>query len=121
MRIGNPGYFEITGLAWSGAAAVRRVEVSTDNGSTWKDAELQGPVVPKAHTRFTFPWRWDGRETVLLSRTTDERGQVQPTLAEIGKLWGVDATYLQSHQVGHTNAIQPWKIKADGRVYNAIV
>jgi len=116
-----PGYVEITGLAWSGAAAVRRVEVSTDNGMTWKDAELQAPVVPKAHTRFYFPWRWDGQETVLLSRTTDERGQVQPTLAQIGKLWGVDEKYLDTHQVGHTNAIQPWKIKADGRVYNAIV
>jgi sulfane dehydrogenase subunit SoxC len=121
MRMGNPGYYEVTGLAWSGAAAIRRAEISTDNGKTWKDAELQGPVVPKAHTRFVFPWTWDGQETVLLSRSTDERGQVQPSLAEIGKLWGVSETYLQTHQVGHTNAIQPWRVKADGRVYNAIV
>jgi sulfane dehydrogenase subunit SoxC len=121
MRMGDPGYFEITGLAWSGAGAVRRVEVSTDNGKSWKDAELQSPVLPKAHTRFTLPWKWDGQETVLLSRTTDERGQVQPSLAEMGKLWGVDVSYFDNHVVGHTNAIQPWKIKADGRVYNALV
>jgi sulfane dehydrogenase subunit SoxC len=121
MRIGNPGYYEIIGLAWSGAGAVRRVEVSADNGKTWKDAELESPVHTKAHTRFTFPWKWDGQETVLLSRTTDDRGQVQPTLAEMGKLWGVDVSYFNNHSIGHTNAIQPWKIKADGRVYNAIV
>ncbi len=121
MRIENPGYYEITGLAWSGAGAVLRVEISTDNGKSWKDAELDGPVHSKAHTRFTLPWRWDGQETVLLSRTTDERGQVQPTLAEMGKLWGVDVSYFERTQIGHTNAIQPWKIKADGRVYNAII
>ena len=120
MKLSSTGYFEITGLAWSGAGAVRRVEISTDNGKTWKDAELDGPVVPKAHTRFTFPWTWDGQETVLLSRTTDDRGQVQPTLAEIGKIWGVSEAYLQTHQIGHPNAIQPWRVKADGRVYNAI-
>ena len=121
MKIDRPGYYEITGLAWSGAAAVRKLEISTDGGKSWKDAELQGPVVPKAHTRFVFPWRWDGQETTLMSRTTDEKGQVQPTLAELGKIWGVDEKYLESHQIGHNNAIQPWKIKANGRVYNAIV
>jgi len=117
----DKGFYEITGLAWSGAGAVKRVEISTDNGKTWKDAELQGPVMPKAHTRFSLPWNWDGRETVLLSRTTDERGQVQPTLDELGKLWGVDASYFLHAQVGHTNAIQPWRIATDGMVYNAIV
>ena len=77
-------------------------------------------MLSKAHTRFTFPWKWDGEETILLSRTTDERGQVQPTLAEIGKLWDVDVSYFQKSQVGHTNAIQPWRVAADGKVYNAI-
>ena len=90
QRIGTQGFYEITGLAWSGAGAIRRVEVSTDGGRTWKAAELQGPVLPKAHTRFTYSWKWGGEETVLLSRTTDERGQVQPSLAEVGKIWDVD-------------------------------
>jgi sulfane dehydrogenase subunit SoxC len=120
MQIANLGYYEITGLAWSGAGAVKRVEISTDNGKTWKDAELQGPVLPKAHTRFTMPWKWAGQETILLSRTTDDRGQVQPSIEGLGKLWGVDASYFQKSQVGHTNAIQPWRVAADGKVYNAI-
>ena len=60
----------ITGLAWSGGGVVRRVEVSTDGGKTYKDAELSGPVLSKAHTRFLLPWRWDGEEAVLQSRCT---------------------------------------------------
>ena len=47
QRLTGPGFYEITGLAWSGAGAIRRVEVSTDGGRSWKDAELQGPVHPK--------------------------------------------------------------------------
>ncbi len=114
------GFYEITGLAWSGAGSVKRVEISADNGKTWKDADLQGPVTPKAHTRFTMPWKWEGQETIVLSRTTDDRGQVQPSLEEMAKLWGVDASYFQKAQVGHTNAIQPWRIASDGMVYNAL-
>ena len=60
QRLPGPGFYEITGLAWSGGGALRKVEVSTDVGRTWKEATLQDPVLPKAHTRFTFPWVWDG-------------------------------------------------------------
>ena len=120
QRLDSHGFYEITGLAWSGAGAIRRVEVSTDNGRTWKDAELQGPVLPKAHTRFGFAWNWGGEEAVLMSRSTDEHGQVQPSLVELGKIWDVDANYLRTHGLGHANAIRPWKVTADGSVYNAI-
>jgi sulfane dehydrogenase subunit SoxC len=120
QRLERRGFYEITGLAWSGAGAIRRVEVSADNGRTWKDAELQGPVLPKSHTRFGFNWNWIGDETVLMSRSTDERGQVQPTLAELGAIWDVSADYLRMHFLGHVNAIRPWRVAADGSVYNAI-
>lgn len=120
QRLERRGFYEITGLAWSGAGAIRRVEVSADNGRTWKDAELQGPVLPKSHTRFGLNWNWNGDETILMSRSTDERGQVQPTLAELGAIWDVSADYLRVHFLGHVNAIRPWKVAADGSVYNAI-
>jgi hypothetical protein len=55
-----------------------------------------------------------------MSRSTDERGQIQPTLVELGKIWDVDANYLRTHGLGHSNAIRPWKVAADGSVYNAI-
>jgi sulfane dehydrogenase subunit SoxC len=119
----GPGFHEITGLAWSGAGAVKRVEVSTDGGRTWKDAQLHDPIARKAHTRFSAPWTWDGNEAVLQSRCTDETGTVQPTILEVAKLWNADVDFLLKTQqvVGDFNAIQPWKINRDGSVQNALV
>src|SRR5271165_4586763 len=51
-RLGGPGFYEITGLAWSGAGAIRGVEISTDGGRSWKNADLRSPAYPMAHTRF---------------------------------------------------------------------
>jgi sulfane dehydrogenase subunit SoxC len=119
------GFYEITGLAWSGGDAVRRVEVSVDGGRNWKDARLQQPIAPKAHTRFGFDWTWNGEEVVLQSRCTDNKGQVQPTIAELAKFWGVDMDYFRmaatTADMGNFNAIQPWKIGRDGSVTNALV
>jgi sulfane dehydrogenase subunit SoxC len=108
------GLYEIRGLAWSGRGLIRRVEVSTDSGKTWRDAHLQEPVLPLAHTRFRLDWRWDGREAVLQSRGTDETGYVQPTLAELVKVRGLNSIYFN-------NAIQSWKVAADGSVHNVHV
>ena len=111
QRLPGPGFYEVTGLAWSGRGLVRRVEVSADGGKTWRDAGLQEPVLPFAHARFRLPWRWDGREAMLQSRCTDETGYVQPTLAELVKVRGLNSHYF-------LNAIQSWKVAADGRVHN---
>jgi sulfane dehydrogenase subunit SoxC len=112
QQLGGPGFYEIRGLAWSGRGLVHRVEVSTDGGTTWQDATLQEPVLPLAHTRFRLGWRWDGREAVLQSRCTDETGYVQPTLAEVVRVRGRNFVY-------NNNAIQIWKVAADGSVLNA--
>jgi sulfane dehydrogenase subunit SoxC len=89
-QLPGPGSYEITGLAWSGGGAVRRVEVSTDGGRTWNDAQLQEPILRHAYTRFRLPWRWNGEEAVLMSRCTDETGTVQPLVTDLDKNWGVD-------------------------------
>ena len=107
----GPGFYEIRGLAWSGRGLVRRVEVSTDGGKTWRDAGLQEPVLPLAHTRFRLDWPWDGREAILQSRCTDETGYVQPTLAEVVKVRGRNFVYFN-------NAIQSWRVAADGSVHH---
>jgi sulfane dehydrogenase subunit SoxC len=102
---------------------VRRVEISTDGGRTWKDAQLHEPIARRSHTRFSSPWTWDGEETILQSRCTDDQGVVQPTMAEVAKLWNVDSVdYFRktSQVVGDFNAIQPWKINRDGSVQNAL-
>ena len=111
QRLPGPGLYEITGLAWSGRGAVRRVDVSTDAGQTWKNAALQAPVLRLAHTRFRLPWRWDGREAILQSRCTDETGYVQPTRAALVKVRGLNSKL-------HLNAIQSWKVAGDGTVHN---
>jgi sulfane dehydrogenase subunit SoxC len=123
QRLPGRGFYEITGLAWSGTGAIRRVEVSTDGGRSWKDAKLQEPVLRMAHTRFRLGWTWDGEETVLQSRCTDEHGEVQPTLEAFGRSWGIPNAkeYWQHHTAAfHFNGIQPWKIDRDGRVHDAM-
>src|SRR5437016_13130476 len=45
------GWWEISGIAWSGRGRITRVDVSTDGGKQWEPAELQQPVLPKCHTR----------------------------------------------------------------------
>ena len=119
QRLPGHGFYEITGLAWTGGGAVRRVDVSTDGGRTYKEAELQQPVFRYAHTRFRFPWRWNGEEAVLQSRCTDERGEVQPTIVEAAKNLGVTPDYF--YQADHFNGIQPWKVNRDGSIQNALV
>jgi sulfane dehydrogenase subunit SoxC len=123
QKLSGPGFYEISGLAWSGGGVIRKVEVSIDGGHTWKDAELQGPVNPKAHTRFGFAWDWNGDETVLQSRCTDERGETQPTPLELAKFWRVEPEFFRTTGTipGHFNAIQPWKVNRDGSVQNALV
>jgi sulfane dehydrogenase subunit SoxC len=123
QKLPGPGFYEISGLAWSGGGVIRKVEVSIDAGRTWKEAEIQGPVNPKAHTRFGFAWDWTGGETVLQSRCTDERGDTQPTPTELAKFWRVEPEFFRTTGTipGHFNAIQPWKINRDGSVQNALL
>ena len=123
QKLPGPGFYEISGLAWSGGGVIRKVEVCTDGGNTWKEAEIQGPVNPKAHTRFGFAWNWNGEETVLQSRCTDERGETQPTPVELAKFWRVEPEFFRTTGTipGHFNAIQPWKVNRDGSVQNALV
>ena len=96
------------------AAPCSKVEVSVDGGKTYKDAQLQEPVHRFAHTRFRFAWEWNGDEAVLQSRCTDERGEVQPTIAEAAKVLGVTPEYFL--QADHFNGIQPWKVNRDGSI-----
>jgi sulfane dehydrogenase subunit SoxC len=112
QRLPAKGFYEISGIAWSGRGKIKRVDVSIDNGRTWQEAQLQEPILTRALTRFRLPWNWDGEPTVIQSRATDETGYVQPTLAELLAVRGENYVY-------HNNAIWPWRIAADGRVSNA--
>jgi sulfane dehydrogenase subunit SoxC len=122
QRLQGAGFYEISGIAWTGGGTVHRVQVSTDGARTWQDAQLQEPVLRYAHTRFRMPWNWDGRETVIQSRCIDEWGHVQPTLREWEQTLGVGPDYwLRTEKLQeHFHASQPWRITPDGRVHNAM-
>ncbi len=103
------GWWEITGLAWSGRGRITQVEVSTDGGRSWARAAIQGPIHPKSTVRFRHLWEWNRRETVILSRATDETGYVQPTVQQLWESRGERTSYHNNHQMA-------WKIASDGAV-----
>lgn len=105
------GLHEIRGLAWSGRGRITQVDVTVDGGASWQPATLHGPVLPKCHTRFSLPWRWDGNATVIASRATDETGYVQVTRDALRAVRGDRSFY-------HYNAIQHWRVDAAGALVN---
>jgi sulfane dehydrogenase subunit SoxC len=115
MQLEDKGFHEITGLAWSGRGTIRRVEVSTDGGTSWRDAALQQPVLPLCHVRFRLPWRWDGGSAVLQSRCTDDTGYVQPTIGQLIAVRGLNGPL---GSIYHLNGIQSWQVASDGKVIN---
>ncbi len=105
------GYYEISGLAWSGRGKIRRVDVSVDGGRNWRSAQLQEPVMTKCLTRFRLDWNWDGSPGLLQSRAVDETGHVQPAMRQLRAMRGTRSIY-------HNNAIQTWSVQPDGEVWN---
>lgn len=114
MTLPRPGFYEISGIAWSGAGRIRRVVVSTDGGATWVDAALTGEERAKCLVRFRLPWEWTGQAAVLQSRATDEKGRVQPPRKEWIAQFAPDIRF-------HNNSIVSWAVGADGSVKNVYV
>ena len=109
--LSQPGELVISGLAWSGRGKVTRVDISTDGGHSWEPAELQQPVLPFCQTRFRYRWNWDGGEALLMSRATDETGDVQISLEE------ARAARQANKEIRHYyNNIRAWAVAADGVV-----
>ncbi len=120
QTLAGPGFYEITGLAWSGGGAIKSVEVSTDGGASWKRAELKSAPQRMAHVRFSCPWNWDGKATSIMSRCTDEVGQKQPTLEQVAKYW--NKPYVKGYTMpGLNNSVMPWTIAQDGRITNGLL
>ncbi len=107
----DKGFYNITGLAWSGRGAIKRVDVSVDGGRNWRTARLQTPVLSKALTRFNLDWVWDGKPAIIQSRAQDDTGYVQPTYRQLRAARGTRSIY-------HNNAIQSWLVQESGEVKN---
>jgi sulfane dehydrogenase subunit SoxC len=107
----DKGFYNITGLAWSGKGRIRKVDVSVDGGRNWRTARLEGPVQNKSLTRFNLDWVWDGKPALIQSRATDDTGYVQPTYKQLRAVRGTRSIY-------HNNAIQTWLVQESGEVKN---
>lgn len=110
----DKGFYNISGLAWSGRGKVKRVDVSVDGGRNWRTARLETPILTKAFTRFNIDWVWNGAPAILQSRVQDETGYVQPKINQLREIRGTRSIY-------HQNAIQSWKVAETGEVSNVQV
>jgi len=115
MKLPGPGFYNVTGLAWSGRGRVQSVDLSLDGGKTWYPAHLDTVAEPICTVRFSFPWMWDGKPAVLQSRCTDETGYIQPTREKLVAIRGSNGPF---GSIYHFNAIQSWAVAADGSVTN---
>jgi len=105
---------EIEGLAWSGHGTIRGVDISFDGGKNFVEANLKGLVLPKAWTRFSYMYKYEGKPLLLQSRSYDDSDNVQPTVNQEKKVVGVEGVY-------HRNAIHTWEVTAKGEVSNVQV
>jgi sulfane dehydrogenase subunit SoxC len=122
LRLKGPGFYEISGLAWSGHGPIEKVEVSADGGKSWAPAALQAPVLSKALTRFRLAWQWDGGPAILQSRATDEAGNTQPTRAAlIAERFQTDVAPGPAYLGEHFNAIATWAIDPNGEARHVYV
>ena len=77
----SAGEVPLRGIAFDGGSGIRRVEISTDGGTTWRDAALE-----RDYGRYSFR-RWNARWTAprgaatLAVRATANDGSVQPPKA----------------------------------------
>ena len=107
----DKGFYNITGLAWSGKGRIRKVDVSVDGGRNWRPARIEGPVQNKSLTRFNLDWVWDGKPALIQSRATDDTGYVQPSYRQLRAVRGTRSIY-------HNNAVQTWLVQESGEVKN---
>ena len=118
LKLNGPGFYEISGIAYSANGRISRVMVSADGGRSWAEAALQEPVHAKAFARFRAPWRWDGGPAILQSRAWDEAGNVQPTRAQIIAQRGETKTVpnVAGFPSQHYNGPTSWGIERTGEV-----
>jgi len=78
-RVVQAGECVLEGRAWSGEAEVAGVDVSTDGGESWADAELEPDSLGRwAWRRWRYEWNAEPGEHELCCRARDDAGNVQP-------------------------------------------
>lgn len=73
---GKPAF--IAGVAFAGDRGIRKVEVSLDGGSTWRNTKLKPALSPYSWVLWAYPWADPQPGTYqVTARTTDGSGAVQ--------------------------------------------
>ena len=105
----DKGFYNITGLAWSGRGKIKRVDVSVDGGRNWRTARAARRRCSASASRAS---RSTGSGTasprIIQSRAIDETGYVQPTYRQLRAVRGTRSIY-------HNNAIQSWLVEPKRR------
>lgn len=74
-----PGTIEVGGFAWAGEHDIARVDVSIDQGATWRPARLTGERARYTWRRFELTFAATRPESYLImARAADSNGRVQP-------------------------------------------
>jgi DMSO/TMAO reductase YedYZ molybdopterin-dependent catalytic subunit len=84
----------VHGAAWTSEGEITKVEVSTDGGSTWNEANLLGKSKANAWRLWEFNWQTPaapGKQT-LIARATDSIGRTQPVHGDQDR-----GTYMINH------------------------
>ncbi len=86
--------YRVHGAAWTGNSVITRVEVSTNGGRSWKEAQLLGESVRHAWRLWEYHWKTPSKPgpCVLMARATDARGRVQPMQRDTHR-----GTYMITH------------------------
>ena len=77
----------VTGVAWSGRGNISCVEISDDDGQTWKPARLGGPEHRYAWRQWSLAWDPPGPgHYTLMARAQDDTDSWQPMRPEWNSL-----------------------------------
>ncbi|MDQ2050112.1 sulfite oxidase [Natronolimnohabitans sp. A-GB9] len=118
ITLDDDGTVTVYGVAWAGDDAVERVEISTDGGETWTDAELFGPDYTGAWRLFRYEWDAEPGSHTLYSRATDELDRTQPARISDPDEWRdalEDDAYPWNEGGYAANAYEPNGVDVDVR------
>jgi DMSO/TMAO reductase YedYZ molybdopterin-dependent catalytic subunit len=84
----------VHGAAWTSDGEITKVELSTDGGSSWKEANLLGEPKPNAWRLWEFNWQTPAApgDQTLIARAADSLGRTQPVLRDPDR-----GTYMINH------------------------
>lgn len=88
--------YRVSGAAWTAGADIVKVEISTDGGATWQNAQLRGESIRHAWRLWDYEWQVPTKpgKATLLARATDSEGRSQPAERDPDR-----RSYLVNHLV----------------------